>query len=525
MKNLMKKLLTLAMIAALLIAPMAALAEAEGHSLTVGNLHYAIDELTGDIGASVRTTTGELAGRKYIEFSAEGETPIGAVRAAMDDEGLQLWLAGLTNRYGLTWAELEEMAHDSAAVDVPVDFDIQAFQGMTQSAFEMTRQLSDPEAQPKLKAEMEKVMEPYLAGAGQGDMDQAMVMDEAMTLPKFRFTADMALLDQIIGAYGRVAPAYKAYFEQYFKLLSSVEGGEMFKGMTSFAELMEKTGVKATFDVTLWAAEDESAVRAEIATKIDAPEGQKTERIELPVLIEVRRGEDAERVRVTMHAGIEGGEVSYELDADDRPDRQVFKLDMAVTAPDEAPVGIHMNGERTLSPDGQEALTGEFTVAAQGGTPLSARLGYQGTLKEAEGAFERAGRVSLTLAIDAPDVPKHMELAFDIAQQAGPAGEAILSEMDALPLLKLTELTEEQMQALITEAQVTGMNALGALLQTPGVAELISALAAAVEEGPLGGYETPQFEGGDGDYETPKFEGEAADGYETPQLESDTTRT
>ncbi|MEA5067464.1 MAG: hypothetical protein VB067_00600, partial [Christensenellaceae bacterium] len=299
----------------------------------------------------------------------------------------------------------------------------------------------------------------------------------------------------------------------------------MFKGMTSFAELMEKTGVKATFDVTLWAAEDESAVRAEIATKIDAPEGQKTERIELPVLIEVRRGEDAERVRVTMHAGIEGGEVSYELDADDRPDRQVFKLDMAVTAPDEAPVGIHMNGERTLSPDGQEALTGEFTVAAQGGTPLSARLGYQGTLKEAEGAFERAGRVSLTLAIDAPDVPKHMELAFDIAQQAGPAGEAILSEMDALPLLKLTELTEEQMQALITEAQVTGMNALGALLQTPGVAELISALAAAVEEGPLGGYETPQFEGGDGDYETPKFEGEAADGYETPQLESDTTRT
>lgn len=525
MKNLMKKLLTLMMIAALLIAPMAALAEAGEHSLTIGNLHYAIDELTGDIGASVRTTTGEFAGRKYIEFSAEGATPIGTVRVAMDDEGMQLWLSGLTNRYGLTWAQLEEMARENASsVEMPADFDMQAFQGLMESAFEMTQQLSDPEAEPKLQAEMEKLMEPYLAGEGQGDMDQATMLDEALTLPKFHFTADMALLDQIIDAYGRVAPAYKTYFEQYFKFLSSMEGGELFEGATNFSELMERTGVKMTFDVTLWAAEDESAVRADVVMKIAAPEGEEPEQIELPMVIEMRRGEDAERARVTMNVEVEGAQISYEFDTEIRPDRQTLKLDMAVTAPDEAPVAMKMTGERTISTDGQEVLTGELTVVAEGEQQMSAHLDYQGTLKEAEGTLERAGRVSLVLEINAEDAPNRVELAFDIAQQDGPAGEAILSEMDALELLEFTKLTDEQLQALITEAQVTGMNALGAVLQTPGVAELISALTSAAGEIPFEDYETPQFEYGDSDYETPQFEGGDSD-YETPQFEGGAART
>ena len=68
--------------------------------------------------------------------------------------------------------------------------------------------------------------------------------------------------------------------------------------------------------------------------------------------------------------------------------------------------------------------------------------------------------------------------------------------IDDLPAVSFEQLDEEAMAKLTEEIQVVGINALGVLMQTPGVAEIISMMMSGMA----------QTDGIDGDY-TEDFEG------------------
>ncbi len=487
MKKPLKKVLSLMMVLALFALPLSALAEGgKLHTVKLSNFEVKINEEEPiKVDLSFESTFGMDADNFYYAAKADaGKNPVANFQLSGEDETLKLKLDGMKSNYQITMADLEQLmkagmesATGAAAAEMP--FDPEDLQKMVESYVEMIQSLSETE---KLDEVSFRQMLDEAGIAYESKAEQAQVFDETIDATRYDVNLTLDDMDKMMAYIGQKVPAYKDYMDAYVDFMqkamaASGEGIEIDKEhliKSMYAEL----GVDLTVGMSVWSTEDESKTRVELNEVVAiTTEGDetKTETVKMPCVVEAITTDDAQKMRMTMDMDAQGDQMNFTMDIDAQGPKGAQKglmtMKMTVAEKDAPLVGMDMRctyDETAKEFDFRMAVDAEDVLVNIGLS--SAKNGD-------------ASRV--TLAVDATEKEEKLfafSLGFDFAQSEAelPAGQ--LLDLSDKPVVNIAQLTQEDAAQFQTDVTTVGIMGYGALMQTEGVAKLLSmAMTAATQ--------------------------------------------
>lgn len=487
----MKKILSMLLVVVICALPVLAVAEEQYHYISLSNFAFDIAGiLTGEVGATL--TAGQ--GGDLLKFSASGgDSEIGTLTFKVDDEKMVATLNGLSSAYILDFAQAMELAGETAPSEFP-DMDMEAFVGMMEGLIGL---IAD---EPEFDEETTKQFETILGADFENALtEEVTVFDAPYTLKKCSFIMDAAMIDEIYDTLAASDENFGKLWNNYKKFLSQMM--EMDVEDFSFAKLFEAGGFDLQYPVTVWSSEDEKVVRVDVQADMALTSEGQDMNISIPYTVEVIEGDETLQMRVSMSMDdVEDG-VNMEYIFQFLPVDQGTSFEMAMTADIEGEaMSFHLTG--TLLETDEHVSTLDCSLSA-GAPGLEETIGINGTYtQKAEGGFGIQGTLSasnmptpLALHLDSSVVPVERdgypgcegrvalavemddvkaEFSFDLATGSLPL-EGMSDAIDTLPQINALELMEnEELQAkALGELEAWALKAGGALLQTPGVAELL----------------------------------------------------
>lgn len=430
----------------------------------------------------------------------------------------------------------------SAGVDVPQtpsNMDMDALQGMIEGYVGMLMDLSDPEKVAQMNSE--EVARQVMAAYGvdmeaEAAMEEITLFGEQVTLPRYDTVVTVENMDQLVEVMRQVTPNYAKFFDNYMKFVATAVGYEMSEP-ASFAQFFQALGMDMTMDMTIWGEMEGELARTDAVMHMSVTEDGRTFTQDMPVTVEVMENDGAAKMTMTM----ENADVSMKMDMDATEENGVstmqMNMDMTVedetvtmamdfTADTSAPNACKVNGALTVGPqdqqvrmaldltsekaeDGAEHTAGTLTIdaageqqvvlgldndyrlaedgteamdltltATAGGAQMGAiNLNYAGEITKGDGHYARGGRLNLSgQAMD-----QSFTLGMDLNYRHEPLTEEMLGQLDALTRVDLMQAVDdkEAMQQAELELETVMMTALGGLMQTPGVAEIIAQMMVA----------------------------------------------
>lgn len=487
----MKKILSMLLVVVICALPVLAVADDQYHYISLSNFAFDIPGLlTGEVGATL--TAGQ--GGDLLKFSASGgDSEIGTLTFKVDDEKMVATLNGLSSAYILDFAQAMELAGETAPSEFP-DMDMEAFVGMMEGLIGL---IAD---EPEFDEETTKQFETILGVDFENALtEEVTVFDAPYTLKKCSFIMDAAMIDEIYDTLAASDENFGKFWNNYKKFFSQMM--EMDIEDFSFAKLFEAGGFDLQYPVTVWSSEDEKVVRVDVRADMALTSEGQDMNISIPYTVEVIEGDETLQMRVSMSMDdVEDG-VNMEYIFQFLPVDQGTSFEMAMTADiEEEAMSFHLTGTLLETDEHVSTLDCSLTAGAPG---LEETIGINGTYtQKAEGGFGIQGTLSasnmpapLALHLDSSVVPVERdgypgcegrvalavemddvkaEFSFDLATGSLPL-EGMSDAIDTLPQINALELMEnEELQAkALGELEAWALKAGGALLQTPGVAELL----------------------------------------------------
>ena len=487
----MKKILSMLLVVVICALPVLAVAEEQYHYISLSNFAFDIPGLlTGEVGATL--TAGQ--GGDLLKFSASGgDSEIGTLTFKVDDEKMVATLNGMGSAYILDFAQAMELAGETAPSEFP-DMDMEAFVGMMEGLIGL---IAD---EPEFDEETTKQFETILGVDFENALtEEVTVFDAPYTLKKCSFIMNAAMIDEIYDTLAASDENFGKFWNNYKKFFSQMM--EMDVEDFSFAKLFEAGGFDLQYPVTVWSSEDEKVVRVDVRADMALTSEGQDMNISIPYTVEVIEGDETLQMRVSMSMDdVEDG-VNMEYIFQFLPVDQGTSFEMAMTADIEGEaMSFHLTGTLLETDEHVSTLDCSLTAGAPG---LEETIGINGTYtQKAEGGFGIQGTLSasnmpapLALHLDSSVVPVERdgypgcegrvalavemddvkaEFSFDLATGSLPL-EGMSDAIDTLPQINALELMEnEELQAkALGELEAWALKAGGALLQTPGVAELL----------------------------------------------------
>ena len=515
----MKRMLTWVLVMVLCAMPLSGLAaetmEGKLYTLSIGNVSFALNGAPEQtIGATLNLKGGMDEDGRFL-FGADaqgGETAIGRFTLSGDGENLLAYLDGMSSAYGVTVEQLKHLMAESVqpgASELSDNFDMEALQGMIEGYVGMLMDLGDPENLQQMENEelQRKLMALYgIDPEAEPASEQVTVLGETMTLLRYDMRIDKENVDALYDVMSEVDENVDKFWSNYKKFCATAMGVD--PDTFSLSAAMTEMGMDMSFEMAVWGDEAGEWARVDMKINMTVTEDGRTETIVMPYVIEAHAKDDAikmaitmdmaeidAQMKMTMDAAEEAGVVTMKMNMDmavedetvsmgmdftkDTSDESAKKLSGAVTVDaDGEQVKITVDGAYQLAEDGAETLNGSLTVMDNGQETAALALNYAGAISKGEGVYQRGGR--LTFSADA--MGDSLKLGADVNYKHEPLTDEAFAAIEALPQIDYSRIVndEQAQEQAMVELQTVMINALGAMMQTPGVAELIAQSMAAV---------------------------------------------
>ncbi|MDO4548888.1 MAG: hypothetical protein Q4D04_12365, partial [Clostridia bacterium] len=263
----------------------------------------------------------------------------------------------------------------------------------------------------------------------------------------------------------------KLFYDSFISLLSYVTQSMGMEPVSTYSEYIRSMGFDISMDFE-YISDLTSAAHADMIVTLTSEYETFSIPMQIYTLIE---GENA-RTGFIVDTVMEDVPISMSADStvtargEDSINENIV-MSMSV-GEDEDRYNVNMNIEYDKAAQ-ENAFSFDIAVDNDGNALGAAHLGYTGTSSIADRVSTRAGR--LTVSADAPTLGS-FEFGIDLGYSNSPFDSDAFEIIDSKPVIDIAEITEEQSEQMTTEATVIGISALGELMQTPGMAEIITML-------------------------------------------------
>lgn len=489
-----KRILVFAL--ALLVTAMpAGLAEAGYAALTLSNIHL---DMTGmpeplDIDAALTVGVGgqdDGTGRLDVELVGGGQTAFTG-SAGFDAEKIQAIVGGSSYYFDMPMEALEGMAGATAGAEAPSSLDIEKIKNMSENYMKFLEKYKNPEDAVKFAAPVLAAMNAEAKGK-----EQVELFGEQMELYRFDASLDGEGIGKMYDAIFSADPDLKAFFVDYMAMIEEQTKEDLpidpndLSG--SIAKGLEEAGIDMKLDFTFWvdtedlASEDGKAVKEDIKVTVNnlKPEGEDdVKTVVIPMTVAVLESDKGTRVAMDMNIQPEVEE----------------SLSMTFDATFDAPAengGVESSGAFAMKFDAKEdsgdvdftldfnAATGadnlpHFSAALKGkgeGQVFALNVGYEGAT-----ATETEQSGTVTIDFNIPEAGKG-SVSCDVKLVSSEFTPLAPADFDGKTKVNPFSQEPEDLK-LMEEAGVelngVMMQAMGVLMQTPGLSNIMGSMMSA----------------------------------------------
>ena len=473
-------------------------------ALTLSNFHLDVPGMEAplDIDAALKIGVGATedgSGRMDVELIGGGQQAFSA-SAGFDKDKVQAIVGGSSYLFEATMEELQKAANESAGATGAMTGtgssmkpeDMQKIKDLMTNYAALIQKYSDPAASVRFSTEILSAMNVTEAG-----VEQVELFDQSMELNRYDFTMTGEDYGKLYEAMFAADPDLKKLFSDYLTLIEDLSGEKMpFDADNmgeSFTAMLKKKNVELKMDMSIWTdttmaeAKEASAVKEDITVTVTAPKSGTTEEgktpemqtVTFPITIDVLKSDAGTRVSYAMNVTA--------------PEGKSGTMDIAFDGTFEAPDGnggTASSGEFTMNfddvgtaSDVNSAMSFDAAKDAEGLTTFSFKVSGTGEGQsfdlgigyEDKTATETEKTGALTIDFNTPATGAGV-FSCDVALETGaltPFGEAETAGKTAINPMTATE---EEMATATTELQGVMFQAMGVLMQTPGLSNIMGGM-------------------------------------------------
>lgn len=484
-----KRILVFAL-ALMVMAMPTGLAEAAYGALTLSNFHM---EATGmdeplDIDASLKIGAGgqeDGTGRLDIELAGGGQMAFSG-SIGFNADTVTAIIGGSSYYFEIPMEDLQKLGESAGvstdAPELPAA-QMDEIKGLMESYVKMLKKASDPKEALKMSETVLSAMNVEAKGKETVDL-----FGNATELNRFDVTMGLVDIGKFYDALMDADADFKAFFVGYMDMLAQATDEELpfdpndMAG--SFEKLFAEEKVDLTIALSIWTdsetlTEKESKAMKTAATitvtNLDVKEGETPETVVVPYDVAILESDAGTQVSVAMHVA---------------PSEEEGSLSFTFAGTFDAPSdgGTTSSATLAIAFDGGDDdenfvanATYEAATDADGVSDFSFGLNGVGGGETFTMSFKYDGKTATetekvgTVAIDfnAPAADTKLNLTFDTHIETGDF--APLGDNDFAGKTKINPITatEEEMTNLETEMQGVLFQALGVLMQTPGLSNIV----------------------------------------------------
>ena len=464
----MRRILAWLLVCAMLMAMPGAIAEGERlHSISVNNIaiQYADnDPIEVDLGYELSYGARDLDELLRFVLRGNGNSIIDAQMAYVD-EVMTLSLDGLKNHYRLTNDEGREMSKDSGSPE----FDTNEIKELVQ----LFGKSIDEMFEAQRNGYGGKFGEIYVEmGYVQGADEEVMVNGQPMTLTRYDATLTPAQsMENMYALIRKMGPSMDIFWEKYFDLANrfvAASGSEERLDMDMLIETMYLgTGEGSNSRVTMWMDDEGRNVRTETLNTTTRPNTEGGDPIADTTLTIVETNTDD----AGQHTN---GELTMRSASGEQTQ---IPYSFNIALPDG---GIKFDAKGTIeTKDSSSRFVFDTEYDAQGkGTAYfsfdTEDTGNAFVSVESTGGDPNVHHVEWGINV-VGDVPMNLVVASDLTTKSEPLPEAFFVD-DGREIISIAKMTDEDNAALEREMTTKMIIIQGGLLQTNGVARLMTDL-------------------------------------------------
>ncbi len=489
-----KRILVFAL-ALMVMAMPVGLAEAGYAALTLSNIHFdmaGMDEPL-DIDAALTIGVGgqdDGTGRVDVKLVGGGQTAFSG-SAGFDAEKVQAIVEGSSYYFDIPMAALESMMTEATgAASSASGPDMAKVKEMVEKYVKVLEKYKNPEDSIKFAAPVLAAMNLEAKGK-----EQVELFGEKMELNRFDASMDGEGIGKMYQAIFDADPDLQALFIGYFTMLNTATGEEFPIDTSnlgeSIAKSLKEVNVDLKIDFTFWmdtsdlTSNDAKAVKEAINVtltnlKPDSKDDPKT--VVFPMTVSVLESDKGTHVAMDMAIAPTEESMSMAFDATfDAPAADggtessgafVMKFDAKEDSGDvDATLDFNASTDAKNLPHFKASLKGTGE-----GQAFDLSVGYVGAT-----ATETEQSGTVTIDFNIPDAGKG-NLAFDVSVASSEFKPLGAADFDGKTKLDPTSQTEED-QKLMEEAGVelngVMMQAMGVLMQTPGLSNIMGSMMSA----------------------------------------------
>lgn len=495
-----KRILVFAL-ALMVMAMPVGLAEAGYAALTLSNIHL---DMTGmdeplDIDAALTIGVGgqdDGTGRLDVKLVGGGQTAFSG-SAGFDAEKVQAIVEGSSYYFDIPMAALEAMMAGATEVGgAPATMDMAKIKAMAENYAKFLEKYKNPEDSIKFAAPVLAAMNLEAKGK-----EQVELFGEKMELNRFDASLDGAGIGKMYDAIFAADPDLKAFFVDYMAMIKEQSGEDFpidpndLSG--SIAKGLEEAGVDMKIDFTFWmdtadlTSNDAKAVKEAINVTVtnlkpesddDTESDDDVKTVVIPMTVSVLESDKGTRVAMDMaiapteESMAMAFDATFEAPAADGGTESFGAFVMKFDAKeDSGDVDVTLDFSASTGADNIPHFTASLKGTGEG-QAFDLSVGYVGAT-----ATETEQSGTVTVDFNIPEAGKG-NLAFDVkiaSSEFKPLGPA---DFDGKTMVNPVSQTPEDLK-LMEEAGVelngVMMQAMGVLMQTPGLSNIMGSMMSA----------------------------------------------
>jgi hypothetical protein len=497
-----KRILVL-VLAVLVMAMPLGLAEPAYYSLTLSD--FTLDLGMGepiDIAAAIKLGVGgeslEGPGRLDVEITGGTATAFSATMEA-SEETLRLLVGGMSHYLEMPMSDfqalLTESAEDSLSSRELEGAQLTDLTGRYIEIYkDMLEKYSDPEEATRQSLEILSVL-----GAEAKGTEKADIFGQEMELNRFDINLDAAGIGEYYDKIFEMEPALKDFLRDYFAMIGEMSDEEIpfdvddFGGSLVAAMEEEGLGMELSFvfltDAETLAETDADVMKMDILVSVinlEAEDDDDLGQIDIPMTFTYLASDEGERVAADMVVTPYEGESAtiifegeFDVPGEDGSTASQGALQFVFLSEEE---GLDMtmiaSGASITDANGVVNAAFVLNVGAED-QQMELSVEYGGTAAD---ETLKAGRVTIGFDVPVDEGASFAgSIAFDTLLEISDLAMLSDADLEGMTPVGLDSMDEATMEAIEAELEMVQMQALGVLMQTPGLSNIIGGMMSAAE--------------------------------------------
>lgn len=465
----MKKFLSLILVLSMLLLPVSALAsERNAVMLSVGNFELNLDGATLSLPVTLELYGGlDLEGERAMTYAnlLAGENLAGSVYAAVENGEVKAYIDGMA--YGLTVPTEDLVALLENEMDISLEDLLSGAAFSSELTDDFTR-LGENLVAAILSSEQNS--EKLLAGLGVTSTDMGVqtveMFGEEVSSDCVLFTLNETSLYNLIAAFSNTDAAWAAFWDSYWELFLNM-ASESEETITQDDLNMLLQFISTSCEARVYTAEQASLTELEVSMTAD------DETIQVPISICSQTAETGSRSDVSVALTVDGETLQVQVTNDQSEssfDTSVY-LDLYDAEDGQTSTLMSFDVSGMSAGNGSSRFAVDLYVLSDG-EEASFSLAYNGnpaSLSEEQDVY--SGILNLRFSDGSSEFSIDMDAGLALFNM--PEGELLsLSSHSINPFTA----DDDALEQFASDVQVPMMQAIGALMQVPEIAEIFSSM-------------------------------------------------